>query len=100
MSGPNKQTGRTRMKTATTGAAKASGAKARADAVSLLKTDHRKVEEIFASFEQSEDDDEKRKLARQACTELIIHTKLEEELFYPACREKGVEDDMLNEAQV
>ena len=32
-------------------------------------------------------EEEKRKLARQVCTELIIHTKLEEELFYPACRE-------------
>jgi hemerythrin superfamily protein len=87
------------MKTATTGAAKAAGAKS-ADAVSLLKADHRKVEEIFASFEKSEDDDEKQRLVRQVCTELIIHTKLEEELFYPACREKDVEDDMLDEAQV
>ena len=88
------------MKTATTGASKTAGAQGKTDAASLLKADHRKVEQIFASYEQSEDEDEKRKLAHQVCTELIIHTKLEEELFYPACREKDVGDDMLDEAQV
>ena len=88
------------MKTATTAPAKSTGAQGNVNAVSLLKADHRKVEQIFSSFEKSEDDDEKQKLARQVCTELIIHTKLEEELFYPACREKQVEDDMLDEAQV
>src|ERR1700744_5195109 len=32
--------------------------------------------------------------------ELIIHSMLEEEIFYPACREAGVEDDMMDEAEV
>ncbi len=70
------------------------------DAISLLKADHRKVEQIFAQFEQTEDDKEKEKLARQACLELIVHTKLEEELFYSACREKNVKSELLDEAQV
>src|SRR5581483_2597020 len=43
---------------------------------------------------------QKYKLARQVCLELIVHTKLEEEIFYPACREKQVDSDLLDQAQV
>src|SRR5215216_4319487 len=88
------------MKNTNAGASKRAGAKGKTDAVSLLKGDHRKVEQLFAQFEESEDDKQKQKLAKQICMELIIHTKLEEEIFYPACREKEVESDMLDEAQV
>src|SRR4051812_46127306 len=77
--------------------AKAAG---KSDAASLLKADHRKVEQLFAQYEQNQDKAQKQKLAQQICLELIIHTKLEEEIFYPACRDKQVEDDLLNEAQV
>jgi hypothetical protein len=42
----------------------------------------------------------KQQLVKQICTELIVHTELEEEIFYPACREKQVDDDSLDEAQV
>lgn len=69
------------------------------DAVALLKADHRKVEEIFAQFEKARGSDRKRKLAEQACLELKVHTTIEEEIFYPACRAK-IEDDLLNEAYV
>jgi hypothetical protein len=34
------------------------------------------------------------------CQELIAHTALEEEIFYPSCRQSGVEDDAMDEAQV
>lgn len=72
----------------------------RQDAVSLLKADHRKVEGLFTQFENAGTPEEKSKIAKQVCKELIVHTKLEEEIFYPACREGNVEDDMLDEAQV
>ena len=72
----------------------------KADAETLLKADHRKVEGLFKKFERAESDSEKEQLAKQICLELIIHTKLEEEIFYPACREAEVEDDLMNEAQV
>src|SRR5262245_27933479 len=72
---------------------------AKTDAVTLLKTDHRKVEQLFAQFESAQDE-QKKQLVQQICKELVIHTKLEEELFYPACRDHGVEDDLMNEAQV
>ena len=56
------------------------------DAIAMLKADHRKVEEIFADFEKARGRDRKRALAEQACLELKVHTVIEEEIFYPACR--------------
>jgi hemerythrin superfamily protein len=69
-------------------------------AVEALKQDHRKVEQLFAEYESAEDEDRKDGLLQQICAELIIHTKLEEELFYPACRAAATGEDMLDEAQV
>lgn len=69
------------------------------DAIAMLKADHRKVEEIFEAFEKARSLDRKRALAEQACLELKVHTVIEEEVFYPACRGQ-IEDDLLNEAYV
>ena len=67
--------------------------------IAILKSDHRKVEELFSSFETASSPQKKTQLAKQICTELMIHTLLEEEIFYPAC--KGhMEERLLNEAQV
>jgi hemerythrin superfamily protein len=70
-----------------------------ASAIEMVKQDHRKVEGLFDQFE-SADDERKERLVEQICSELIIHTKLEEEIFYPACREAGVESDKMDESQV
>ncbi|MGV8929650.1 MAG: hemerythrin domain-containing protein [Brevundimonas sp.] len=69
------------------------------DAIALLKADHRKVEEIFAAFEKATSRANKQALAEQACLELKVHTVIEEEVFYPACRGR-IEDDLLDEAYV
>jgi hemerythrin superfamily protein len=69
------------------------------DAVALLKADHRKVEGLFKKAEKAKGG-AKEKLVAQICNELIIHTLLEEEIFYPACRGEDVEEDMMDEAQV
>jgi hemerythrin superfamily protein len=69
------------------------------DAIAMLKADHRKVEEIFAQFEKARGRDRKQALAEQAWLELKVHTVIEEEIFYPACRGK-VEDDLMDEAYV
>lgn len=69
------------------------------DAISLLKTDHRKVEGLFKQFENASRRAQKTKLVRQICQELIIHAIIEEEIFYPACRDH-MEDKQLDEAQV
>lgn len=69
------------------------------DAVAQLKADHRKVEDLFAKFEAAKGDGRKKALAEQICMELTIHTKIEEDIFYPACK-GAVEDDLLQEAYV
>ncbi len=69
------------------------------DAIALLKADHRKVEQLFASFEEARGASRKEKLAKEICTELKIHTMIEEEIFYPAFDGK-IEQDILDEAYV
>lgn len=69
------------------------------DAIALLKADHRTVEALFEKFEKARDDGKKQAIARQICTELKVHTLIEEEIFYPAFRGK-IEDDTLDEAYV
>lgn len=74
-------------------------AAAQADAIALLKADHRKVEELFENFESTKGVQKKRALAKQICTELTVHSMIEEEIFYPACKGK-IDDALLNEAYV
>jgi hemerythrin superfamily protein len=69
------------------------------DAIALLKADHRKVEDLFAQFEAAKGDGRRKTLAEQICRELTIHTRIEEDIFYPAC-EGAVEEDLLKEAYV
>ena len=73
--------------------------KAPMDAVAMLKADHRLVEELFEKFENATRKEQKKKIAQQICMELTIHTMIEEEIFYPACKEV-VEEDLLDEAYV
>lgn len=69
------------------------------DAVALLKADHRKVEDLFETYENSKSKSAKAKLAQQICMELTVHATIEEEIFYPAVKGQ-VEDDILDEAYV
>jgi hypothetical protein len=72
---------------------------AKPDAIALLKADHRKVEDLFEKFEAAKGTSAKKALAQEICTELCIHTTIEEEIFYPACKGK-VEEDQMDEAYV
>ena len=69
------------------------------DAITLLRDDHRKVEDLFEQFEKASGDGRKQKLALEICKELTIHTILEEEIFYPAVEGK-VDEDLLKESFV
>ncbi len=69
------------------------------DAIALLKADHRKVESLFEQFEAATSSGKKQTLAHEICTELKIHTTIEEEIFYPAFDGK-IEKDILDEAYV
>src|SRR6185369_6970600 len=88
-----------RRKAASRKASRSGGRRAGQDAVALLKADHRKVDGLFKKAEKAKGG-AKEKLVEQICNELIIHTTLEEEIFYPACRSDDVEEDKMDEAQV
>jgi hemerythrin superfamily protein len=66
-------------------------------AIALLKKDHDVVKDLFDKFEKAGRRPAKKKIVKQALTELKVHAALEEELFYPAVR-KPVGKDVMNEA--
>lgn len=69
------------------------------DAIALLKADHRKVEDLFGKYEKTKSADRKKALAGQICLELTVHTKIEEDVFYPACKGE-IDDGLWHEAYV
>jgi hemerythrin superfamily protein len=72
----------------------------RKDAISLLKADHRQVEEWFSEFEKSRAASKKQQLAAKICEALVIHTTIEEEIFYPAFLQATEDKDTHHEAVV
>jgi hemerythrin superfamily protein len=69
------------------------------DAITLLKADHRKVEDLFEKYEKAKASERKKALASQICLELTVHTRIEEDVFYPACKGE-IDDDLWHEAYV
>jgi hemerythrin superfamily protein len=87
--------------------AKKSGATASAakkDATVALQRDHTEVHRLFKQYEKlmkaDADGSERQALATRICMLVTVHAQIEEEIFYPAAREAGVEEDMLDEAEV
>jgi hemerythrin superfamily protein len=72
----------------------------RQDAVALLKSDHRQVEQWFAQFEKARDEQRKLELATSICNALRVHTTIEEEIFYPAFLDAARDEDLHHEAIV
>jgi hemerythrin superfamily protein len=71
-------------------------------AVQMLKSDHRKVDELFERFESTHDSVKKAGIVTEVCRALIVHAEIEEKLFYPASRSVLGSDDqkMVDEAFV
>jgi hemerythrin superfamily protein len=68
------------------------------NAIELLRSDHEKVKGLFAQFEKARDFRSKKKFAQGAITELKVHAKVEEEVFYPAVRKEIDDKFVMNEA--
>lgn len=68
-------------------------------AIEMLRADHRKVEALFSQFETA-DEIRKRAIIEEVCEALVVHSLIEEKVFYPACREAASDEDPLDEAQV
>jgi hypothetical protein len=72
----------------------------RDDAIGLLKSDHREVERLFASFESTRSQERKQEIAAKICAALKAHTTIEEEIFYPEFLEATDETDIHHEAEI
>src|SRR3954470_7436014 len=70
------------------------GDRRRMDAIALLKEQHRLVEKLFAQFDNSEDDAEKKALFEEIADNLAVHTAIEERFFYPAVRARQTEEEL------
>jgi len=68
-------------------------------ATQILKEDHAKVKEIFEEYEDLGSRAHAGKMHRfmELKRELTIHAQIEEEIFYPAIRERGEEDEHARE---
>jgi hemerythrin superfamily protein len=72
----------------------------------LLAADHAEVRAAFDEYEQMGEDEDggqaepRRGLAQRICQMLTVHATIEEEFFYPAARQAGVDPDLLDEANV
>jgi hemerythrin superfamily protein len=67
------------------------------DAIKLLETQHRKVEDLFAQIEEATEADEKEAIFGEIADNLAAHATIEEQIFYPAVY-KGDARELLDEA--
>ena len=74
------------------------------DAVTLLSSDHAEVKQMFEEYRQlvqdNADDDRRDELAAEICSALTVHAEIEEDIFYPALRERLDDDLALDQAEV
>ena len=70
------------------------------DAVALLKNDHRMVEGLFKKFEAAPKRNlkAKGKLRDEIVRELSIHAAIEEQILYPAARERARQEGLVLES--
>jgi len=68
-------------------------------AIALLMEDHEYVKKAFRAFDKMDEEDQPA-LVKQVCAALKVHTKIEEEIFYPAVRKAIKDEDLMNEAEV
>jgi hemerythrin superfamily protein len=70
------------------------------DAIALLKEDHRQVEGWFSQFKKARTARQKQQLVDDICSALLVHTSIEEEIFYPAFIDATGDKAMHHEAVV
>ena len=70
------------------------------EATAMLRADHKTVAELFAQYEKARAASTKKKLVAKLCTELTVHTQIEEEIFYPAVKLALKDKELIPEANV
>jgi hemerythrin superfamily protein len=69
------------------------------DIFELIKTDHRKAEEIFSAIESAKSSKTLDKYFNQLYQELNLHARVEELTFYPTIRNHEGTEELLEEAE-
>jgi len=70
------------------------------DAIELLKADHQRVQRMFRRFAQARGREERAALGAKICDLLVVHMRIEEEIFYPAFMQATGDVEMHHEAEV
>lgn len=70
------------------------------DATTLLRADHKLVSGLFDEFEKARSPAKKKAIVSQICTELTVHTQIEDEIFYPAFKAALKDHELVPEATV
>ena len=68
-----------------------------------MRADHKSVSDQFDEYDRRKDrlsEDRKREMVQEICRALKVHTRIEEEIFYPAARGIPKAEDLLDEANV
>lgn len=104
---PTKSAPKTSAKTASKSPAKSTPKKtatrskpAGPDATALLRADHKLVSDLFDEFEKARSPAKKKAIVSQICTELTVHTQIEDEIFYPAFKAALKDKELVPEATV
>lgn len=64
----------------------------------LLRADHKKVKHLFAEFEKTENPQKMLEIFETVAKELEVHTKVEEDIFYPAAEKLIKDEELVDEA--
>lgn len=65
----------------------------RHDALEVLKSQHREMEDLFSQFEKTRDEKDSYVVAQAICQKLELHATIEEELLYPTARNQGQDSE-------
>ena len=68
------------------------------DALELLKTDHKKVKDLFEKADGNNNEKQQKQIFEQIKTELETHAHIEETVFYPAIAKHEELKDMVLES--
>ncbi|MFT3837891.1 MAG: hemerythrin domain-containing protein [Myxococcaceae bacterium] len=64
------------------------------DALSLLRSQHREVKQLFSRFEKTGSESKKKSIFLRVADALAAHAEIEETIFYPAAFRDALEDQL------
>lgn len=69
------------------------------NAIDMLMQEHRLVEELFEAIEATHDAGAREQMFTELADVLAVHSMLEENVFYPACKSEDTEGTLLEALQ-